>query len=161
LFEKWIERLSKFLGSIGASALVVLMLVTGIDVVGRYVFNRPLEGAYEMSQLALAIVILLGWAYTQSVKGHVDIDILYNRFPGSVRTVLDFFVPLLSLLLFSFIAWQGISFVIESLGWHETTEMLHIPVWVFKLMISVGAISISLQFTIDIITACKRIREKA
>jgi TRAP-type C4-dicarboxylate transport system permease small subunit len=160
LFEKWIERLSKFLGSIGAGALVVLMLVTGVDVVGRYVFNRPLMGAYELSELALAVVILLGWAYTQSVKGHIDIDILYNRFPRPVKTVLDFFVPLLSLLLFSFIAWHGILFVIDSLGWHETSEMIGIPVWIFKLMIFIGAVSISLQFIVDIITACKKLREK-
>jgi TRAP-type C4-dicarboxylate transport system permease small subunit len=160
LFEKWIERLSKFLGSIGAGALVVLMLVTGVDVVGRYVFNRPLMGAYELSELALAVVILLGWAYTQSVKGHIDIDILYNRFPRPVKTVLDFFVPLLSLLLFSFIAWHGILFVIDSLGWHETSEMIDIPVWIFKLMIFIGAVSISLQFIVDIITACKKLREK-
>jgi TRAP-type C4-dicarboxylate transport system permease small subunit len=161
LFEKCTERLSKLFAYIGTGALVILMLVTGIDVVGRYIFNRPLVGAYELSELSLAIVILLGWAYTQSVKGHIDIDILYNKFPKSVRTVLDFFVPLLSLLLFSFIAWQGITFTIDSLGWHETTEMINIPVWIFKLMIFIGAISISLQFIVDIITACKNVKEKA
>jgi TRAP-type C4-dicarboxylate transport system permease small subunit len=136
------------------------MLITGIDVVGRYVFSKPLLGAFEMSELALAVVILLGWAYTQSVKGHIDIDLLYNHLPNGTKTVLDFFIPLLGLLLFSFVSWQGILFVIDSLGWNETTEMINIPVWIFKLMIFVGAFSISLQFIADIVTVCQKIREK-
>jgi TRAP-type C4-dicarboxylate transport system permease small subunit len=160
LFQKWVERLSKFLGSIGAGALVVLMFITGIDVVGRYVFSRPLLGAFEMSELALAAIILLGWAYTQSVKGHIDIDLLYNHLPEVIKTVLDFFIPLLGLFLFSFITWQGILFVMDSLGWNETTEMVNIPVWIFKLIIVIGSVSISLQFIVDIVTTCRKIKGK-
>lgn len=161
MFQKRIEKLNKFIGSIGAGALVVLMLITGIDVVGRYAFHKPLLGAFEISELALALVILLGWGYTQSVKGHIDIDLLYSRLPLSLQTFLDFFIPLLGLCLFSFIAWQGIVFVIDSLGWNETSEMIGIPVWIFKLVIFIGAVSICLQFIADIVTAFQKFKEKA
>jgi TRAP-type C4-dicarboxylate transport system permease small subunit len=161
VFQKWIDKLSKFIGSIGAGALVVLMLITGIDVVGRYVFHKPLLGAFELSELTLALVILLGWAYTQSVKGHIDIDLLYNRLPLTAQIILDFFIPLLGICLFAFISWQGIIFVIDSIGWNETTEMIGIPVWIFKLMIFIGAVTICLQFIADIVTAFQKLKEKA
>jgi TRAP-type C4-dicarboxylate transport system permease small subunit len=161
LLQRWIEKFSYFLGSVGAGVVFALMLITGIDVIGRYLFNRPLVGAFEMTELALAIMVLFGWGYNQAIKGHIDIDLLYKRLPLSFRTILDFLTPLLGLALFSFVSWQAINFTMDSIGWHETTEMLHMPVWIFKLMIFIGSVSISLQFVVDIITACRKVREKA
>lgn len=161
MFQRVVGRLSSVLGAVGASVLVVLMFTTGVDVVGRYVFHRPFIGAYEVSELAMASVILLGWAYTQTQKGHVAIDLLYKRLPRGIQVVLDFLIPLLGLVLFVFVAWQSVNFVIDSIGWNEATEMLDIPVWIFKLLISIGAVSISLQFVADILNACQKVKEKA
>jgi TRAP-type C4-dicarboxylate transport system permease small subunit len=158
LLQRWIEKSSYFLGSIGAGVIFALMLITGIDVIGRYLFQRPLVGAFEMSELALAIMVLFGWGYNQAIKGHIDIDLLYKRLPLSVQTILDFLTPLLGLALFSFVSWQAVKFTLDSIGWGEATEMLHMPVWIFKLTIFIGAVSISLQFVVDIITACRKVR---
>jgi TRAP-type C4-dicarboxylate transport system permease small subunit len=160
LFRKWVEKLNTVLGAIGAGVLVVLMLITGVDVIGRYVFRRPLTGGYELTELALAAVVLLGWGYTQLVKSHVDIDLLYNRLPRPVRNGLDIFAPLLGLSLFILISWQAINFTKESIGWHEITEMIHLPVWIFKLFVFVGAVSISFQFLVDIVGACLKAKER-
>ncbi|MGD9116973.1 MAG: TRAP transporter small permease [Dehalococcoidia bacterium] len=137
------------------------MLITGIDVIGRYLFHSPLVGAFEMSELALAIMVLFGWGYNQAIKGHVDIDIVYKRLPHGFQNILDLLTPLLGLALFIFISWQAINFMMDSIGWGETTEMLHMPVWIFKLTIFIGAVSISLQFLVDIITACQKLKGKA
>ncbi len=160
MLQRVIGRFSNVLGAVGAGILVILMLTTGVDVVGRYVFHQPFIGAYEVSELAMAGIILLGWGYTQARKGHVDIDLLYIRLPRSIRTALDFLIPLLGLTLFVFVAWQAINFTMDSIGWHEATEMLHMPVWIFKLMIFIGAVALSLQFVVDIITACQRVKGK-
>jgi TRAP-type C4-dicarboxylate transport system permease small subunit len=161
LLQRWVEKLSYFLGSVGAGVIFALMLVTGVDVVGRYVFNRPLLGAFELAELALAIMVLFGWSYNQAVKGHIDIDLLYKRLPHGAQTIIDFLIPLLGLSLFVFVSWQAINFTLTSIGWGETTEMLHIPVWIFKLMIFIGSVSISFQFVVDIINACQKVKEKA
>lgn len=134
------------------------MLITGIDVIGRYVFQSPLTGAYEMSELAMALVVLLGWAYTQVERAHVDIDLVYNRLPPLLQRFLDLLIPLFGLTLFVFIAWQSVNFVNDSIGWHETTDMLHLPVWIFKLLITIGAITLSLRFVADFITSCKNLK---
>ena len=43
----------------GASALVLfaLMAMTCIDVVGRYFFNSPLDGATELTQLMMGLIV--------------------------------------------------------------------------------------------------------
>jgi TRAP-type C4-dicarboxylate transport system permease small subunit len=67
LLQRWIEKSSYFLGSVGAGVIFALMLITGIDVIGRYLFHSPLVGAFEMSELALAIMVLFGWGYNQAL----------------------------------------------------------------------------------------------
>jgi TRAP-type C4-dicarboxylate transport system permease small subunit len=161
LLQRWIEKLSYFLGSVGAGVIFALMLITGIDVVGRYLFQSPLSGAFELSELALALMVIFGWGYNQAVKGHVEIDLLYKRLPQGVQTILDCLIPLLGLSLFVFVSWQAINFTITSIGWGENTEMLHLPVWIFKLMIFVGAVAISLQFVVDFVAACQKVKGKA
>jgi TRAP-type C4-dicarboxylate transport system permease small subunit len=161
LLQRWINKFSNFLGAVGAVVVFALMLITGIDVIGRYVFHRPLVGAFELSELALAILVLFGWGYNQAIKGHVDIDLLYNRLPHSIQTFVDFLISLLGLSLFVFVSWQAINFTMSSIGWGEATEMLNVPVWIFKLMIFVGAVSLLLQFMIDLIIACQKMKAKA
>lgn len=161
MLQRWIEKLSYFLGSVGAGVIFALMLITGIDVVGRYLFQSPLPGAFELSELALALMVIFGWGYNQAVKGHVEIDLLYKRLPHRVQTILDCLIPILGLSLFVFVAWQAIKFTLVSIGWGENTEMLHLPMWIFKLMIFVGAVSLSLQFVVDFVNACQKVKGKA
>lgn len=158
----WFDKVTRWFGYVlgyaGAGVLLILMLISGIDVVGYYVFKHPLIGAYELSELAMASVVLLGWAYTHLERAHVDIDLVYNHLPPALQKVLDLFIPLLGLALFVFITWQSINFVSDSIGWHERTDMLHVPVWIFKLLISIGAVSISLRFVVDLVTAAKNLK---
>ena len=62
-----------------------LMLITTADVVGRGFFNKPIAGTFELSEYMLAVIILLGAAYTQQVKGHVAVDFLTSRFSRGQR----------------------------------------------------------------------------
>ncbi|HDP79747.1 MAG TPA: TRAP transporter small permease [Spirochaetes bacterium] len=161
MFDKLTRGFSNILGALGAAMLAGLMLITSYDVVARYVFKKPFMGTYELSELAIAAVILLGWAYTQVEHAHVDIDLLYSRLPRFVQKGLDLFIPLFGLCFFVFISWQSINFVSESIRWRETTAMLRLPVWTFKLLMSAGAITISLRFLSDFINSCKTIKGKA
>jgi len=154
MFQKIVGWINKALSAIGAGILAVLMLVTGADVVGRYLLHRPIVGVYEISELAMASIVLLGWGNAQTKKSHIDIDLLYVRMPRGIRIILDFLIPSLGIVLFFFIGWQSINFVSDSISWHEVTDMLNIPVWIFKLLMFFGSAAISLQFISDIVSTC-------
>ncbi len=58
---------------LGAHAL---MGYTVLDVVLRYVFNRPFSGSLEITEFAMSVIVFLGIAYCGWVGGHVAVDIL-------------------------------------------------------------------------------------
>ena len=51
------KTLEKLLGLISAVVLFLMMIITTVDVFGRYVLNKPLPGGFEMTEMALAVLI--------------------------------------------------------------------------------------------------------
>jgi TRAP-type mannitol/chloroaromatic compound transport system permease small subunit len=70
--QKVIHRLSFYVAVFGMSFIIPLMLLTRGDIIGRKFFSKTIPGTFEISEFILAIFILLGAAYTQQVKGHVE-----------------------------------------------------------------------------------------
>jgi len=66
--------MNRWVAGVGAWSLVFLMLLTAADVVGRDLLGHPVPGTVELSQYLLAVFILSGLAYTQQIKGHVNVS---------------------------------------------------------------------------------------
>ena len=66
----WERRFDAALGLAASVILFSMMIVTFVDVVGRYGFNRPLRGAFEGTELMLLVLIFAGLTAfdTQSIK---------------------------------------------------------------------------------------------
>ena len=95
---------------------IPLMLITTADVVGRGFFNKPIAGTFELSEYMLAVIILLGAAYTQQVKGHVAVDFLTSRFSKKTQALCQMLVLFLSLFIVTILVWQGFMLGIEEKG---------------------------------------------
>jgi TRAP-type C4-dicarboxylate transport system permease small subunit len=87
--QKTLHRLGEWLEVIAGIALLIVMLLSGADVVGR-AFGKPVPGAYEIISFAGGIV--LGFAIPASVVGkvHVILDLLIGKLSSSPKFVLHF-----------------------------------------------------------------------
>ncbi len=55
------------------AGLAVLIIY---EICARYFFGRPFRGGYEMTQLAMSLIVACGLPYTAITRGHVSVDIL-------------------------------------------------------------------------------------
>jgi len=53
-----------------------MMTLTFVDVVARYVFNRPLRGAFEVTELLLVVLIFGGLPLVSHANEHVTMDFI-------------------------------------------------------------------------------------
>jgi TRAP-type transport system small permease protein len=53
-----------------------MMLLTFVDVIARYVFNRPLRGAFEVTELLLLVLIFAGLPLVSHADEHVTMDFI-------------------------------------------------------------------------------------
>ena len=75
---KW---LAFFLEIIAAITLLILMLLTCTDVLGRYLFDNSLDAATELTEICIAILVFAEMPIITWRGGHVVVDIL-DRFIG-------------------------------------------------------------------------------
>ncbi|MDO9351635.1 MAG: TRAP transporter small permease, partial [Deltaproteobacteria bacterium] len=85
--KKGIQSVNRFIAGVSGIFLIPLMLITAADVLSRDLFNRPIPGTIELSQYMLAVVILLGLAYTQQVKAHVAVSLITSKLSHPVQVV--------------------------------------------------------------------------
>src|SRR5215510_7528740 len=69
----WLDRA---LGTAAAILLFCLMALTAADVVGRYIFNWPIRGAFEITELLLLALIFAGLPLASRADEHVTLDFI-------------------------------------------------------------------------------------
>ena len=65
--------------------LLFIAFFVGADVFMRYVFNSPIQGQLELSELLLPIIVFLGLSYTQATHGNIGIDLMLDMLPPKAR----------------------------------------------------------------------------
>ncbi len=98
--------LLRLLGLIMAAILFVLMLVTFVDVMGRYLFSLPLPGAFELTQILMAALIFSGLPLVCADDANIRVDILHGSLSQRSRRMLDVFNHLVSTVALAVLAWQ-------------------------------------------------------
>ena len=155
--KKAIQKLNRLIAGAGALFLIPLMLLTAADVTGRSLFNRPIAGTMDLSQYMLAVFILLGLAYSQQAKAHVRVSLLVSRLSRRSQALAAIVSTLISLCALGVLAWQG-----WVVGWEEKTvsDMLRIPQYPFRLLLSMAASLFCLELLIDLGDALKQLVQR-
>ncbi len=147
-FDKGFVRLENIISVICGALLVAIMLLGAADVLGRYLFNHPILGALEISQIMMAGIVLLGWAYTYRAGMHVKVDLFITRYPPRVRTVVDILTTILSLALFIIIAQQSLNSAIENMHAGKFLPTLKYPAYPYYFFVPLGAALLCIELII-------------
>jgi TRAP-type C4-dicarboxylate transport system permease small subunit len=134
--------------------LAPLMALTVADVAARSLFNKPIPGTFELSEYMLAVMVLLGAAYTQQVKGHVAVDFFTGRCSPRAQAVLRALTGAASLLVVGIVVWQG-----AVLGFAEksVSDQLRIPQWPFRMLVAAGGLLLWLELALDLIDSVRNV----
>jgi len=129
--------------------VAAMMFLTATDVILRYIFNRPITGAYELIEYMMAILIPFGLAYCALQGGHVSVDLVVSRFPKKTQSIIGSITTLLCLGLFLLITWQNVIYIKEHFESNLTSAVLLIPVYPFVTAVAIGSAALCLVLVID------------
>ncbi len=158
-FEKWQTRIDLWMAYGSALTVVVTMLLVGADVVGRYLFNTPVPGTFELSEVMLALIIFLALPYVQYKRANIAIEMVSDHYPPKVREVFDICCMLLGVLVFGLLAERGVELTLSSWEIHEISEgTIPFPMTPFKMMVPLGFGFLSLRLLTQFIEAVKAMK---
>ena len=129
--KAWERRADAVLGIAASILLSCLMLVTFVDVVARYLFNRPIRGAFEVTELLLLVLIFAGLPLVSHADEHVTMDFIDRMLPAPAVPVLVRAVHAVVAAVFFFLAWQVIIKAGRISGYGDTTDVLRIAIGPF------------------------------
>jgi TRAP-type transport system small permease protein len=124
----WEARIDAALGFCAAVILFVLMLITFADVVARYLFNFPIRGAFEITELMLLVLIFAGLPLVSHADEHVTMDFIDHMLPEPVLRALERAVHALCATVLFFLAWLIWLKAGKIAAYGDTTEVLRVLV---------------------------------
>lgn len=155
---KALDKFSGFLKFIGALSLTGMMLITVVDVIGRF-FKHPIFGSVELVGFMATIVIATALPYTQKVDGHVGVEILARLLPRKTQVIMEIITRLISLVLFSLITWQMVLYAREIHEVGEVSMNLEFPIYYIVYLLAFGLLAFSVSIIETIFENFIQLRE--
>ena len=136
----WVQRIQLW---IAASALVILMMVTIVDVFMRYLFNHPIRASFDTVEVMLLVFVFNGMAAAFFGRRHIVIDLLDGVFGPRMTVVLIRGADILSVLCLGLLAWAMLLPATQAYQYGDAKMELPIPIyvlWIVALASLVGTI---------------------
>lgn len=149
--------IEKLLGPLLAALMFLIMAAMTADVVGRYFFNAPIKGSYEIIGLAMGAVIFLGLPLCTARGEHICVDLFDRWFDTPARKLVQAVtVNALGAATFFFISWR---LAIEALNYarnNEATMITRVPFSALAWLESVLIALAGLVFVARLVKALRR-----
>lgn len=147
LAVKIFDRIESGFFFIAKIALFVMMILTTVDAIMRYVFNHALIGAYTFTENYLMVIVaFLSMSYVMKLKGHIRIEFLTERMPKSLAKWLN---------VIYLLAAAGFMFAVGYKSMHVTWEayvrnyvatgVIPWPTWLSWVWVPLGAYLFTLR----------------
>lgn len=128
--ERIFKSIERVLAVLAGLALLAMMILTFVDVVGRYGFNNSIFGTSEMVEVLMVIVIFAGVAFVTASDKHIKVD-LFAPWIGRVAPNFQrWAVHLFSLVIYAGLTYELGRHMLESLFSGKRTAVLDFPQWV-------------------------------
>jgi TRAP-type transport system small permease protein len=129
--HKWESRFDAVLGVAASALLMGLMVITFADVVARYLLNRPIRGAFEITELTLLVLIFAGLPLVSHADEHVTMDFIDRVLPARLVGAWIRGMHLVCAALMFFLTWQVWIKAGRIAAYGDTTDVLRIVIGPF------------------------------
>jgi tripartite ATP-independent transporter DctM subunit len=134
--EQFSLDLTKYINSVGVCFLALMMLVTNVDVFGRFLFNLPVTGSLEITGFLLLITIMLGIPYAAARDQHIKIDLLTSKMGDSAKLKVESLALLTGLSLFVILSWCSVDHALLMGKLNRVTAVLEMPLSPFIYIVT-------------------------
>ncbi len=158
IFNLILDRTSGVLKFLGALALICMMMLTVVDVIGRFL-KHPIFGSVELVGFLAVIVMAAALPYTYKMDGHVGVEILVRLLPKKTQLWISVLTQSLSLALFSIIAWQMFLYAGDIHKTGEVSMNLEFPIYYIVYLLAAGLVIFSVTILERIVDTIKQLKE--
>ena len=150
----WAERV------LDAGSVVIILAMVGVtcvDVIGRYLFHAPLQGAYELNEILLPMLVFLSLPGITWRDGHVKVSLIDSLLGRRAKAVRDCAFNLLSAAALAVLTWHLILLAGRKAAIGETAASLGVELAPVAYLVA-GTVALS---ALCLVLRCFRTPEDA
>ena len=136
---KFIARIP---AAVAGGALAILVSLTVLSVVARYVFGSPLHWLEEVSGLLMIWIVMAGAIVCERDGQHLTISMLTDLMPKRARAAVEAVITLISIAMLLYIAWLGWQLSVGAQD--KLTDILEISWFWIDLAVPAGAVGVAI-----------------
>jgi TRAP-type C4-dicarboxylate transport system permease small subunit len=149
-FRRILHSAIRVVTMVALGALSIMVTIIVINVIGRYIFNRPFMGTVEIVQLLLVITVFFSVAHTEVRKSHISFNEAVRRFPRGAQTIVDSVMYFASAAYFFLMAWREVKLAdLYMRPVISGTDVLEIPIFPLCFIIAIGALLLGLEMLLN------------
>lgn len=150
---KALSKIAHVLRMLAGVIVVVLVLITGYDVVMRYVFSLPLDWSITINSVGLIAIIMLAIPDVALRGEHIAMDLFYSQFSPRMKQVADAVVAVAAFAVCLTAGLASFNAFASFFGAQiHTAGNFNIPVWIHYFLVAFGfltsAVTIPLQYVL-------------
>ena len=157
--DKVLQSIARPMNAVGASVVLIMVLLMTVNVIFRYLLATPIKGAVELEEFLQVTVVFFGLAYTAVKQGHVRVDFIVSHFSPMYQEIINAVGLLISVGLTLLMTWRTAIWASTNWAQQNTSILLHIPVHLFVYLTAIGLLVFFLVLLIEFWRSFLRVRE--
>ena len=152
MIDRLIRTMTWRTAQIGQVALFFAMSIIVVNVLSRIPWN-PIAGTVELTEMAGAVLLATGVAYTAAMKGHIMVGYFVDRYPPRVQAIVDIFTNAVALFFIYLLARETLVFAGRMMARGYVSADLLIPKYPVIYLVAISFIMLALVTLKDLIKA--------
>ena len=135
MFDKVVDLFSRIGLIVGSVLLALMMVLTVVDVLMRYVFSAPLPSVAELTQIMLSMTVFAGFILVSRDGSHIVVSLFEPTLTRIAPRMYRLLYAISNTVGTAFILWVLILTARDAFIFQEVTEVLEIPfIWILSVL---------------------------
>ena len=148
--DRLLFRLESALNLLGGAVILALVCFATVNILGRWLFNLPIDGYVDWIEQAMAFMAFLGLAYTHRLGGHIRMDILVGQLRRRPLWLAECVSTLLMLALTLALIYGSWLHFLRAYQLGDSSLDIELPTWPAKLIVPVALSILALRLLVHL-----------
>lgn len=135
--------------------LAILIVLTFLGVIWRYIFNAPFTWLEEVQTSCMVWIVFAAAGAAFRSGNHVAIEMIVDMMPAKMQKIMEWLISVVVVIVIGYLFWQSIGFIQVFLKSGRSTSMLKIPYSVVYGIAIVSYIDMIISYFYSIIKGVK------
>lgn len=151
MLDRIIRATASILAFLAGTGLLVMMVLTFLDVIGRYGFNKSIFGTAEIVEYLMILTIFSGLAFVTATNDHITVTMFDGWIERWFSGLRRWLVIVFSIAVYSLMTWELLKHGLDHWLSGKRSAVLDLPLWIMPTLgggLSVAGLFLILGVTV-------------